>query len=92
MSGAALHPMTLPPAAASNDALASLVAAENCAGAVSKALLAGDDPLRLGYATLCALFLVFTHRANIARLRAGTESRFERVRVFARLRARMARR
>ena len=33
--------MTLP-AAASNDALASLVAAENCAGAVSKALLAGD--------------------------------------------------
>ena len=34
--------MTLPPAAASNDALASLVAAENCASAVSKALLAGD--------------------------------------------------
>ena len=59
---------------------------------VPQALLAGDDPLRLGYATLCALFLVFTHRANIARLRAGTESRFERVRVFARLRASMARR
>ena len=34
--------MTVPPAAASNDALASLVAAENCADAVSQALLAGD--------------------------------------------------
>ncbi len=34
--------MTLPTAAASNDALASLVAAEHCASAVSKALLAGD--------------------------------------------------
>ena len=34
--------MTLPPAAASNDALASLVAAEHCAHAVSQALLAGD--------------------------------------------------
>jgi hypothetical protein len=34
--------MSFRPAAASNDALASLVAAENCASAVSKALLAGD--------------------------------------------------
>ena len=59
---------------------------------VPQALLAGDDRLRLGYAVLCALFLVFTHRTNISRLRAGTESRFEGVRVFARLRARRARR
>jgi glycerol-3-phosphate acyltransferase PlsY len=59
---------------------------------VPQALLAGDDRLRLGYALLCALFLVFTHRSNIARLRAGTESRFERVRLLSRLRARMARR
>ncbi len=59
---------------------------------VPQALFAGDDRLRLGYAVICAVFLVFTHRSNITRLRAGTESRFERVRVFARLRARMARR
>ena len=59
---------------------------------VPQAMLAGDDRLRLGYAALCALFLVFTHRINISRLRAGTELRFEGVRVFARLRARMARR
>lgn len=59
---------------------------------VPQSLLAGEDRLRLGYAVLCALFLVFTHRANIARLRARTESRFDRVRVFARLRARRAQR
>lgn len=58
---------------------------------VPQAWLAGDDRLRLGYAVLCALFLVFTHRANIARLRAGTESRFERVRVLARWLERRAR-
>ncbi len=38
--------MTFRLAVASNDALASLVAAENCASAVSKALLAGD-PVRI---------------------------------------------
>ena len=31
-----------------------------------------------------ALLIAFTHRANIARLRAGTESRFERARVLGR--------
>ena len=34
-----------------------------------------------------ALFLAFTHRANLQRLRRGTESRFERVRLFRRRRA-----
>ena len=34
-----------------------------------------------------ALFLAYTHRSNLARLRAGTESRFERVRLFARRRS-----
>ena len=46
MSGTAIDPMTVPPAAALNDALASLVAAENCAHALSQALLAGD-PARI---------------------------------------------
>lgn len=34
---------------------------------------------------LIAAFVVFTHRANVQRLRAGTEHRFERARVLARL-------
>lgn len=42
------------------------------------------DP-RLGFALFAAAFLVFTHRANLQRLRAGTEHRFERARLFKRL-------
>ena len=33
-----------------------------------------------------ALFIAFTHRANLQRLRQGTESRFERARLLHRLR------
>jgi glycerol-3-phosphate acyltransferase PlsY len=44
-----------------------------------------DDP-RLPFALVAAAFIVYTHRANIARLAAGTEHRFERVRVWPRLR------
>lgn len=40
---------------------------------------------RVVFAVCAALLLVFTHRANLARLRAGTESRFEKVRVLGRL-------
>lgn len=32
-----------------------------------------------------AVFLLYTHRANVQRLRAGSENRFERARVLARL-------
>lgn len=39
------------------------------------------------FAVALALFLVFTHRANLARLRAGTEARFERVRLLRRRQA-----
>jgi glycerol-3-phosphate acyltransferase PlsY len=45
----------------------------------------GEPPERVGYAAVIALFLLFTHRANIARLRRGNEPRFERVRVLGRL-------
>jgi glycerol-3-phosphate acyltransferase PlsY len=31
-----------------------------------------------------ALLLVYTHRANLARLRAGTESRFDKARLLHR--------
>lgn len=36
-------------------------------------------------AGVIAAFIVFTHRTNVQRLRAGTEHRFERARVLARL-------
>ena len=36
------------------------------------------------FAAAAALLVLFTHRANVQRLRAGTESRFERVRFWRR--------
>lgn len=48
------------------------------------ALWEGRAPGWLGFALLVAGLLVFTHRGNLQRLRAGTEHRFERVRLFAR--------
>jgi glycerol-3-phosphate acyltransferase PlsY len=36
------------------------------------------------FSIVAAAFILFTHRGNIARLRAGTEPRFERARLFAR--------
>lgn len=41
------------------------------------------DP-RQGFALAAAAFVVFTHRANLQRLRAGTEHRFERARLWKR--------
>jgi glycerol-3-phosphate acyltransferase PlsY len=43
---------------------------------------------RMALAIACALFLTWTHRSNLARLRAGTEHRFEKARVWARCGAR----
>lgn len=43
---------------------------------------AGD--VRIVFAACAALLLVYTHRANLSRLRAGTEPRFERARVLGR--------
>ena len=45
----------------------------------------GVDATRMAYAALIALFLLFTHRANLVRLRRGVEPRFERARVLGRL-------
>ena len=42
------------------------------------------DQTRLVFAAATALLLLFTHRANIARLRAGSESRFEKARLLHR--------
>ncbi|GAB2497820.1 glycerol-3-phosphate 1-O-acyltransferase PlsY [Arenimonas alkanexedens] len=63
--------------------LATIVAA---ATLVPLAMLTGADGWRLGFSILVAVFIVFTHRANVQRLRAGTEPRFERARFLARRR------
>lgn len=43
------------------------------------------EPARLWFSMFAALFIAFTHRANLQRLRHGTESRFERARLLHRL-------
>ena len=48
------------------------------------AVIEGADEIRMAFAIVAALLLIFTHRSNIARLRAGTESRFERARFLGR--------
>jgi acyl phosphate:glycerol-3-phosphate acyltransferase len=40
---------------------------------------------RLAFAAVAALFILYTHRGNLERLRAGTEHRFEKIRVLGRL-------
>jgi glycerol-3-phosphate acyltransferase PlsY len=52
------------------------------------ALLEGRDSAWLGFAVAVAILLAWTHRANLQRLRAGNEHRFEKARVLARLWAR----
>lgn len=42
-------------------------------------------PVWTAAAVVVAAFILFTHRSNIQRLRAGTEFRFERAKVLARL-------
>ena len=48
----------------------------------------GAMSARLDFSVAIAFLLVWTHRANLARLRAGTESRFEKARLLHRLFAR----
>ena len=53
-----------------------------CAAVAVPFLLASHKPLDpplIGFAICMALFVVYTHRANIARMRAGTESRVRRL-------------
>ena len=52
------------------------------------ALVEGRDGAWLGFALGVAVLLAWTHRANLQRLRAGNEHRFEKARVLARLWAR----
>jgi len=48
-------------------------------------LITGMGTLWLVFSLLVAALLAYTHRSNLQRLREGTEHRFERARVFARL-------
>jgi acyl phosphate:glycerol-3-phosphate acyltransferase len=45
----------------------------------------GERSVWIFATVLIAAFILFTHRANVQRLRAGTEHRFERARILARL-------
>lgn len=49
------------------------------------ALIEGRDTPWLAFAVVIAALLARTHRANLQRLRAGTEHRFEKARVLATL-------
>jgi glycerol-3-phosphate acyltransferase PlsY len=63
--------------------LASIVAAL----AVPVYLLLRDGPIlspTMGFALACALLVVYTHRGNVRRMRAGTEPRARRLWLFAR--------
>src|SRR3546814_14929953 len=50
---------------------------------IVQAALAGGA-LRLGFVAITALLILYNHRDNMRRLRAGNASRFERARVFLR--------
>lgn len=45
-----------------------------------------NDNQLMVFSALLAFFLLFTHRANIRKLRKGTEYRFERIHIFSRKR------
>jgi acyl phosphate:glycerol-3-phosphate acyltransferase len=61
--------------------LGSMLAAAAVAVAIAAGPAARHTPL-LVFGVLAALLIVYTHRANIARLRAGSESRARRLWLF----------
>ena len=63
--------------------LASVIAV---ACLVPLALINNVDTARLLFASVAALLVMYTHRGNLQRLRAGSEPRFERVRLLRRRR------
>ena len=63
--------------------LASVIAV---ACLVPLALINNVDTARLLFASVAALLVLYTHRGNVQRLRAGSEPRFERVRLLRRRR------
>lgn len=45
-----------------------------------------NSPSLMIFSAVLALFLLFTHRGNMRKLRSGTELRFERIHIFSRKR------
>ena len=43
-----------------------------------------NNPALVVFSAVLALFLLFTHRENMRKLRSGTEYRFERIHIFSR--------
>ena len=43
-----------------------------------------NNPALMVFSAVLALFLLFTHRGNMRKLRSGTEFRFERIHIFSR--------
>lgn len=43
-----------------------------------------NDNTLMVFSLILALFILFTHRANMRKLRNGTENRFERIHIFSR--------
>ena len=87
---AVLWPMALPPlllvwigvlVASGYVGLASIIAT---ASLLPLALWLNVDAPALWFSIAAAVLVLFTHRANVQRLRAGTELRFERVRFWRR--------
>lgn len=54
------------------------------ASLMALSVIADAGDVRTAFAVCAVLLLVYTHRANLSRLRAGTEPRFERARVLGR--------
>jgi len=68
--------------------LSGFVGLSTVVAALSLVAIAGivqRDGTHLCFALIAALFLVYTHRGNLRRMRSGTEPRSQRMRIFARL-------
>lgn len=63
--------------------LATITAAVSAPVYLALTQLPDDQPLFI-YCTVLAIYLVFSHRSNLQRMRAGTESKNERLMIFRR--------
>jgi len=63
--------------------LATITAAVSAPLYIAITRLPDDQPLFI-YCTVLAIYLVFSHRSNLQRMRAGTESRNTRLMIFRR--------
>lgn len=87
---AMLWPMTLPGLLAlwiGSVILTGYVGFSTCLtglGFAAAALYVGGDDARTLFAVAIAALILFTHRANLMRMRAGTESRFEKAMLLRR--------